>query len=154
MDGDDVESEPSDTADDGKPATYTGLFLKIFPSYLAMGMSWEEFWHGPSFLPQAYRKAQETKLRQEEWSRWRQGAYVYHALLDAAPVMRASFSKQKVEPGKYPEEPWPITEKEAQMREEQRLKEEYRRELARLKEVSKRNTEQEGAKKDAGDRQP
>lgn len=126
--------------------------MRIFPSYMAMGMTYDEFWHGPAWLAQAYRQATEEKRRQEEWSRWRQAAYFYHALLDVAPVMRASFSKQKVEPGKYPEEPWPITEREAQAREDQRLKEEYRRELARLREASKRVTlSKEEANKDAGD---
>ena len=46
--------------------------------------------------------------------------YNYNALLCVAPVMRASFSKGRVEPGKYPEEPFPLSDKEAREREQAR----------------------------------
>jgi len=106
--------------------------MQIFPMYLAMGMTYDEFWRGPVWYAEAFRKAHEAKLRQEEWNRWRQGAYIFHALLDAAPVMRASFSKTKAEPGQYPDEPWPLTDKEVEEREERERREKYRTMLARF----------------------
>lgn len=134
MDGDPVTGEPSPfrEIDEEKPDTnYTELFMKVFPEYMAMGMSYEEFWHGHSWLASAYRKAHKNKRAEEEWARWRQGAYIYDALLRVAPVMRA-FGKGKVEPGKYPDEPWPLTQKEAQDREEARQKANIERLFAQL----------------------
>ena len=154
MDGDPVTEEPSeDKEQDHSPVNYTEMFMKVFPSYMAMGMTYDEFWHGPAWLAQSYRKATEEKRRQEEWARWRQGAYIYHALLDVAPVMRASFSKQKVEPGKYPEEPWPITEQEAQLRREKQEREMFQQGLAQLRQRSKKALAEKEANVDGGDRE-
>ena len=133
MDGDAVNSEPSDTI------TYTDIFVKLCPKYMAMGMTYDEFWHGPSILVKFHREAYEMRRHEEEWARHRMGAYVYDALLRVAPVMRASFSKTKVEPGKYPSEPWPLTEKEAREREIRRERENTERFIKQLEAESERN---------------
>ena len=143
MDGDAV-SQPSD-GDGGEPApkTYTEVFMKVFPSYIVMGMTYQQFWHGQAWLAKAYRDAYEMQQKNAEWDRWRQGAYFYDALLRVAPVMRASFSKTKVEPGKYPEEPWPLTAKEAQEREEAKRRRTFERMLAKMNAESERNAKKE-----------
>ena len=144
MDGDPVTGEPSGQNESGgdrevTATSYTELFDMVFPSYMAMGMSYEEFWRGPSILARYYRKAYEIRRKDEEWGRWRQGAYIYDALLRVAPVMRAAFGKGKVEPGKYPEEPWPLTQKEADEREQRRELENTKRFIAQLEAESERN---------------
>ena len=106
--------------------------MQIFPTYLAMGMTYDEFWRGPVWYVESFRKACEEKRKQEEWARWRQGAYIYDALLRVAPVMRASLGKSRVEPGKYPDEPWPMTEEEVEEREERKRRENYRKMLAKF----------------------
>lgn len=144
MDGEPVTGEPSEQNEGGgngevAAASYTELFDLVFPNYMAMGMSYEEFWRGPSILARYYRKTYEIRRKEEEWQRWRQGAYFYDALLRVAPVMRAAFGKGKVEPGKYPEEPWPLTQKEADEREQKRELENTKRFIARLEAESERN---------------
>lgn len=151
MDGDPVEGEPSQ---EPVPQAFTEVFLRVFPQYLAMGMSYEEFWRGPASLAKSYREAQEMRRREEEWGRWRQGAYIYDALLRVAPVMRASFGGGKVEPGKYPDEPWPLTEKEARERAEAREKENYERYIERMELASARELKrraEETAKKEVSE---
>lgn len=142
MDGDPVTGEPSPfekSDNDSAPnMPYTAIFTRVFPEYLAMGMTYKQFWREPSILAKYYRDAFEIRRRQEEWARWRQGAYVFDALLCAAPVMRAAFGKGKVEPGKYPDSPWPLTEKEMREQEEAREKERYERYIANMNAASER----------------
>lgn len=52
--------------------------------------------------------------------------------------MRAALSKTKVEPGKYPDEPYPLTEKELREREERRERENYERYIAKMEADSER----------------
>jgi len=148
VDGNPV-GEPSpfkdiDGADGGEesPAvsagTFTEAFRTIFPQYLAIGMSYDEFWRMDASLARDYRIANEIRQKNEEWARWRQGAYFYDALLRVAPVMRA-FGKGKVEAGKYPEEPWPMTAKEARALEERKRKERFERMLAMFNKESAEN---------------
>lgn len=147
MDGDDLESEPSSPQEQKSLAE---LFREVFPYYLAMGMTYDEFWYGNPSLVCDYRKAWEIKKQNEEWARWRQGAYIYDALLKVAPVLRP-FTKGKVEAGKYPEEPWPMTEKEARDREEQRRQENFRRFRKMLEKESKQTTKKKQEVSDDAD---
>ena len=127
MDGDDLESEPSEI-------TLTEFFIKMFPFYMNMGMSYDEYWNGPCWLVRSYREAHQMKQRQEEWARWRQGAYIFDALLCASPMMK-SFVKD-AKPGKYPEEPWPLTQKEADEQQAERDRKGYEQALARRRAAS------------------
>ena len=129
MDGDPVAGEPSTKQE---PQSLTEIFIKVFPYYMVFGMSYDEYWNGPPWLARSYREAYEMKMENEEWARWRMGAYNYHSLLCAAPIMRAAFSKTEVKPGKYPDKPWPVTEEEYQKREEEREKQNFERFIAQL----------------------
>lgn len=131
----------------------------MFPVYLSMGMSYEEYWRGPAWLARAYREAFEIRRRREEWSRWRQGAYVYHVVMCAAPVIKPFVKDAK--PGKYPDEPWPVSEEEARKQQERRDRENYEAYLARMNAQSeremKRRREAEMKREvngDGDDRQP
>ena len=136
MDGDAVTAEPS---------TLTEFFMRMFPYYMTLGMSYDEYWHGPVWLCAAYREAYDMRIKREEWARHRQGAYIYYALLCAAPVMRA-FGKGEVKPGKYPDEPWPLTQHEADECERQREIAGYEKALAERKAEIARRKEMEAIK--------
>lgn len=127
MDGDDLESEPSEI-------TLTEFFIKMFPVYMAMGMSYDEYWNGPCWLARAYREAHQMKQRQEEWARWRQAAYIFDALLCASPMMKPFVKDAK--PGKFPDEPWPLTQKEADERQRAKDIENYKKALAQRRAAS------------------
>ena len=127
MDGQPVKGEPSENI------SISRLFIDMFPQYLAMGMTYDEYWRGPAWLVKAYREAKSIRMHDEEWSRWRQGAYIYEALLCVAPALRA-LSNGKV--GEYSDEPWPLTEEEARECEERREIENYERALAKRRKES------------------
>lgn len=129
MDGDPVTGEPSDS-DSKKTAlsatTLAEIFTQLCPHYIALGMTYDEFWHKNTKVHKAYREAWKLRVHHRNWEMWWMGSYVYEALLDVAPVMRAALSKSKVEPGKYSTEPHPLTEQEA-------IEQEEARRISRLK---------------------
>ena len=135
MDDGSVEPEPPSEAN---PQTLTELFNDVFPEYLAMGMSYDLFWHGPPALARSYRKAWRRMRENRNSEMWLMGMYVYDALLCAAPVMRATMSKEPPKPGEYPKEPYPLTEKEAKRREEAERRRMYQESLARMNAASER----------------
>ena len=111
MDGDDLgESEPSE------PPTLAEIFTQAFPYYLAMGMTYDEFWHGAPSLVRAYRKAQDMKRHEKNYELWMQGRYIFEALRCAPLLVGFPEKGYKVPSGAgYPEQPYPLTEQEAQV---------------------------------------
>lgn len=54
--------------------------------YLAMGMTYDEYWHGRSELVIYYREAEKIKAERDNYKAWLQGAYVYEAICCAFPL--------------------------------------------------------------------
>lgn len=92
--------------------TWTEIFEEIFPYYLAIGMTYEQFWDGEPSLTRAYRRADEIRRRRRNEELWLCGMYTADALASTVGNM---FSKRKY---KYPAEPRPITPLEIQDRRE------------------------------------
>lgn len=143
MDGDAVEAEPSHNQ--SEPSSLAEIFTDAFPYYLAMGMSYEEFWRGSPSLVRAYRKAFEIKRANRNWEMWQQGLYIFTALhCNPIPV---GFPKEDSKNSGYPDRPLPLSEKEAKEQEQQRELDNTKRFIAQLEAESKRNLEK--AKKEA-----
>lgn len=85
-------------------------------------MTYDQYWREDSQLVKPYREA--DKLRQKRANRdaWMQGAYFYHALCDAAPILRAFAGKDAV-PAPYLEQPFALTHEEIQAREDKLMRE-------------------------------
>lgn len=81
-----------------------------------MGMTPGEYWNGDCELVKYYRKADWIRKRERNAELWLQGMYVYEAILDLAPILRAFVKNPKPEP--YSKEPYPMTDKEKREREE------------------------------------
>ena len=107
--------------DASPPLSYSEQFHKVFPMYLAMGMTYEQFWDGDSILVVDYRKADEIRNDKLNQQLWLQGMYIYEALCDVAPILRA-FPKKGTKPHKYPAEPYAISQKERKQKSEQKEK--------------------------------
>ena len=119
----------------------------MYPYYMSLGMPYDEYWHGHAWLCAVYREAYDMRMKREEWARHRQGMYFFNALMCVAPVIKPFVKDAK--PGKYPEEPWPVTKKEADERERQREIAGYEMALARRRaEIEARK--QKEAIKDGG----
>lgn len=144
MDGDDLgESEPSE------PPTLAEMFTEVFPYYLSMGMTYEEFWHGAPSLVRAYRKAYDMKRHERNQEMWMQGRYIFEALR-CVPLL-VGFPEKGYKPPSgagYPEMPYPLSEREAREREIERENENTKRFIAQLEAESKRNKEKKEAVKD------
>lgn len=143
MDGDDLgEPEPSE------PPTIAEIFTQVFPYYLAMGMTYDEFWHGPPSLARDYRKAHEIQRHERNNEMWMQGRYIFDALR-CAPLLVGFPEKGYKVPSEagYPDMPYPLSDKEAEEREIMRKNENTKRFIAQLEAESKRTLEK--AKKEA-----
>lgn len=81
---------------------------------MSIGMSYKEFWEEDVELTKIYLKAYKMKEKRKfqniKWQMWEQGLYIYEALCDVSPILRA-FSKAK-KPLPYPEKPYGIDEYE------------------------------------------
>ena len=109
--------------------SYTSTFYEVFPYYLSIGMTYEQYWDGDPILPKYYRQADELRQKRKNQELWLQGMYFYEALCDVAPVLQA-FAKKGTKPAPYPDHPYSLTtkEREAELeRQQQREREKARR---------------------------
>jgi len=93
--------------------TFTEVFDTSFPYYLAMGMTYEQFWADDPALTRAYRRADEIRRRRMNEELWLAGIYVADALTATVGNMFTKGQKYK-----YPAEPKPITRDEIEERKE------------------------------------
>lgn len=81
-------------------------------------MTHEQYWDGDNHLPSAYRKAYELERNRVNADQWRQGAYIHNALLSA-------LSGLGNHPHPYLDAPFPLTEAEAEMQDDERARRKY-----------------------------
>lgn len=98
---------------------------------MSIGMTYEEYWDGSSDLCKYYRKASELKRQEQNYFSWLQGAYVYQAILSAAPAYD-SFSSSR-EPLGYTDELIPMNQKEIEQNRKNRERKQMEQNLIRMK---------------------
>lgn len=110
-----VGSTLSQTRGSNDTAPFAKVFWECLPTYLAMGMSEETYFHGDPALKVAYRKAwklkQEHKQNYDNWLAWLFGGYVYHAVGNLAPTYNALKPKKPIPYLDKPLELHPVTVK-------------------------------------------
>ena len=102
----------------------TEVFTRALPNYLAFGMSYEQFWDGDVSAHRAFREAHKIRLRERNQMAWLQGMYIYEAIADLAPALKA-FAKGRARP--YAKEPYPLFEEDRERSEEEKQRERYER---------------------------
>lgn len=117
--------------DDTAPVSYTGQFYNHLPYYLAIGMTFDQFWNDDCTLVKYYREAHELKRREKNQELWVQGMYFYEALCKVSPVLRA-FAKKGTKPLPYTAEPYPLSRKEIREREEREEKSRYDKQVNKV----------------------
>lgn len=99
--------------------TYTEKFYELFPYYISIGMTPEQYWDGDCMLVKYYRKAEELRNEKRNQELWLQGMYIYEALCDVAPVLRA-FAAKGSKPTPYSDKPYPLNAKQSARDEEEK----------------------------------
>ena len=99
--------------------TYTEKFYELFPYYLAIGMTPEQYWEGDCTLVKYYRKAEELRNEKRNQELWLQGMYIYEAFCDVAPILHA-FAKKGTKPTPYSAKPYPLNDKQIERDEEEK----------------------------------
>ena len=99
--------------------TYTNTFYEVFPYYLSIGMTPEQFWDSDCTLVKYYRKAEELRNEKRNQELWLQGMYIYEALCDVSPVLHA-FAQKGTRPSPYSTKPYPLNIKQSERDEEEK----------------------------------
>lgn len=101
-------------------------FNRCCPFFISLGMTYDQFWYGDPTIAKAYLEAYRIKEKREadkmKWITWEQGLYVYEAICDVAPILRA-FSKS-TKPLPYPERPHGLEVNEEKKKEIEEVKKE------------------------------
>ena len=107
--------------------TNTEIFEECFPFYLAIGMSYAEYWEGDPKLAQYYRKAYQIKQEEINNNAWLQGMYIYDAVSTALHNALRGFGKNKPPVKDYAKQPYEMKNKvktEAEKAKEIRIEQE------------------------------
>ena len=106
---------------------YGDIFDQVLPSYMAMGMTYDQFWDGEVGMKTAYRKAYSERIEQEQRiadrNNWMMGQYII-SVLNSVPLLVAGLNvKRGANLPSYMEKP--IYERlDAEKKEEDRKKHE------------------------------
>lgn len=92
-------------------------------------MTWEQYWDGDCEMPKYYRKAFELQKHRKNEELWLQGAYVYEAIIDIAPVLHA-FAKKGTRPEPYASEPYALTSADVEEKKQRKAEAEYKKKKA------------------------
>ena len=132
----------------GKGLSVPELYHRVFPEYLAMGMTYDQFWIEDCTLVIPYREA--YRIRQEEMNRmaWLQGLYMYRAL-QSTPVIVHGFARRDTKIEHYPAKPLEFRKQGAEQKDEEakRASEHIRRNMMAFISLQKAN----GKQKEGGD---
>ena len=107
-----------------EPRSYGDIFDELFPHYLLMGMTPEQYWDGESGLKKAFRKAYQMRIEMEQRTadrnNWYMGQYLI-AVLQSVPLLVGGLNvKRTTQLPEYPREPFlekALTEKKKEVRE-------------------------------------
>ncbi len=91
--------------------TYSETFEECFPYYLAIGMSYAEYWEGDASLARYFRKAYRIKQEQDNNNAWLQGLYFYDAISTALHNAMRGMGKSKPPAKDYAKQPYEIFKK-------------------------------------------
>ena len=114
--------------------TYGEIFDELFPHYLLMGMTPEQYWDGESCLKPAYRKAYRLRIENEQrladQNNWYMGQYLIRAL-QCVPLLVGGLNvKSSTKLPEYPAKPFLELAEEQKQEEVKRKREEDQSKLA------------------------
>jgi hypothetical protein len=117
------EDKPKQTS----PYPYGDIFDELFPHYLLMGMTPEQYWDGESGLKKAFREAYRMRMDYEQKladrNNWYMGQYIM-CVLQCVPLLVGGLNvKPSTQLPEYPDKPF-LEKAEAEKRETDRKRHE------------------------------
>lgn len=107
-----------------KPLSATEIFDRDCPYFLAIGMTYEQYWYDDPMLVRAFHKADKIRRERKDFELWLQGRYFMEAIESS---IGNAFRKSGSEPCRYPEKPYLMEEPEPTL---EQLEEKEKQELA------------------------
>ena len=92
-----------------EPLSCTEIFDRDCPYFLAIGMTYEQYWYDDPLIVRAFAKADKIKRQQHDFNAWLQGRYIIDAI-DC--TIGNAFRKSGSEAARYPEKPYLLEELE------------------------------------------
>lgn len=125
-----TEENPTQTG----PQSYGDIFDRLLPEYMAIGMTYDEYWDGEFGTKRAARKAFEIRIKNEQMMADRQNWYMGQYLmfvLRATPLLVGGLNvKATTRLPEYPEKPFYEQYEEQKKEEVRKKKEEEQAKLA------------------------
>ena len=103
------QAETSET-ETNQPRTNEELYAQMFPYYLSLGCSYNEFWYGEPWIAAAYLEAELYRREQVNHDLWLQGLYFSNAVNTA--LANAFWDHKGIKPDGYLKYPIAFTERE------------------------------------------
>lgn len=97
--------------------TLEEYFEEACPYFMAIGMTYDEFWYKSPKLVKYFLKAHEIRQKQDSERLWLQGYYTYIALCCVSPVLHA-FAKKGTKPLDYLKHPINTSKEEIEAQEQ------------------------------------
>ena len=110
----------------------TEAFEKMCPYYMAIGMTYDQYWRDDVTMPIMFRKAYKIKQEEIKWQIWEEGVYTYEALCKVSPVLHA-FAKNGTKPLPFSSEPHGIKKIREEREEKEKIKEEKKADNERMR---------------------
>lgn len=110
----------------------TEVFEKMCPYYMAIGMTYDQYWRDDVTMPIMFRKAYKIKQEEIKWQIWEEGVYTYEALCKVSPVLHA-FAKNGTKPLPFSSEPYGIQKIREEREEKEKIKEEKKADNERMR---------------------
>lgn len=110
----------------------TEAFEKMCPYYMAIGMTYDQYWRDDVTMPIMFRKAYKIKQEEIKWQIWEEGVYTYEALCKVSPVLHA-FAKNGTKPLPFSSEPYGIQKIREEREEKEKIKEEKKADNERMR---------------------
>lgn len=91
----------------------------MFPYYLSLGCSYNEFWNESAHIAAAYLEAEDFRRERVNHELWLQGLYFHNAV--GAALAMAFWNKKGKKPDGYMQYPIPFTEREKEADKQRRI---------------------------------
>ena len=99
--------------------SFTEYFEKVCPSFMSIGVSYEDFWNGEFEITKFALEADKITQKRKNSEAWLNSIYFFRALLDASPAFHEFSGGGERKISYYVKQPFPIGTKEIEKRYEE-----------------------------------